>query len=158
MIIGSGLLASKFSKFKNLNFTIFASGVSNSSEIRISEFTKEENLLRENLSKEYQKPFVYFSSCDIQNPQLNKKPYYLHKLNMENIIKSSKKDYYIFRLPQIVAKGGNKNTLFNFLVDKVKKSEVFEIWLGTQKNILDIDDVYTIVSYILNTAQTINTT
>ena len=41
--------------------------------------------------------------------------YYHHKENMETIIESSALNYIIFRLPQVVGNGGNKNNLINFL-------------------------------------------
>ncbi|MBU0631309.1 hypothetical protein KKA17_01555 [bacterium] len=156
MVVGNGMVANKFANYEDENTLFFASGVSNSNETDLKAFMKEETLLQTNLQKDVTKTFVYFSSCDIENPQLSSKPYYRHKANMERLVSSYKGDYYIFRLPQVVGHGGNKNTLMNFLIDRIKNGISFEVWQGTEKNIIDIDDVYIIISHILNNKTSLN--
>lgn len=148
MVIGNGMIANRFSEYANKNITVFASGVSNSSETDSENFKREETLLK-NALKYPTKKFIYFSSCDVDNPSVNSKAYYQHKLNMEKIVASSTLSYCIFRLPQVVGMYGNKNTLINFLMDRIESATPFEIWLGTEKNIIDIEDVYRIVNYII---------
>lgn len=156
MVIGRGMIATKFSCYKDENILFFASGVSNSNEIDEEAFHKEETLLRNTLQERRTKTFIYFSSCDVENPQLNSKAYYQHKLKMENIVSSSRGNFYIFRLPQVVGHGGNKNTLINFLLEKIRSKTSFEIYLGTKKNIIDLDDVYNIIAYIIKDKQSLN--
>jgi nucleoside-diphosphate-sugar epimerase len=148
MVIGNGMIANRFSEYADKNITVFASGVSNSSETDSENFKREETLLKHAL-KHPTETFIYFSSCDVDNPSVNAKPYYQHKLNMEKIVASSTQSYCIFRLPQVVGMHGNKNTLINFLVDRIENTAPFEIWLGTEKNIIDIEDVYRIVDFII---------
>lgn len=150
MVVGRGMIATKFLDVSDENTLFFASGVSNSNETDIESFKKEENLLKHYLEKNQNIKFIYFSSCDVENPQLNTKPYYKHKLNMEKIVSQYNGTYYILRLPQVVGKGGNQNTLINFLIDKIENELPFQVWAGTEKNILDIDDVFSIVMYVVN--------
>lgn len=156
MVVGNGMIANRFLKFEDESILFFASGVSNSNETDLEAFTREETLLQENLQNDSTKTFVYFSSCDIENPQLNSKLYYQHKLKMEKLVSSYQGNYYIFRLPQVVGHGGNQNTLMNFLIDRIKNGIPFEIWQGTEKNIIDIDDAYNIISYILKNKSSLN--
>jgi nucleoside-diphosphate-sugar epimerase len=158
MVIGRGMIAIKFLCYEDENVLFFASGVSNSNEIDEKAFQKEEALLRNTLQERGTKTFVYFSSCDVENPQLSSKAYYQHKLKMENIVSSHVGEYYIFRLPQVVGRSSNKNTLINFLLDKIKSETSFEIYSGTKKNIIDIDDVYSMVTYIIKHKIYVNST
>ena len=91
MIIGNGLVAKKFKHYKR-NVIIFASGVSNSLETNDIQFYKEKQLLEDTLKKHPDKLLIYFSS---RNVDLLNSPYYQHKLNMENLIKSYKNKYII---------------------------------------------------------------
>lgn len=155
MVIGNGMIAKRFSDYANKNITVFASGVSNSNETNHENFNREERLLKNSLKKPT-KIFIYFSSCDVDNPSINSKAYYQHKLKMEKIVASFGNDYCIFRLPQVVGIHGNKNTLINFLLDKIETETPFDIWLGTEKNIIDIEDVYSIINYIIENKKCLN--
>ena len=44
----------------------------------------------------------------------------------------------------------NLDTLFYYLVDKVKSQEKFDLWSGAKRNIIDIDDVANIVNNIID--------
>lgn len=158
MVIGNGMIAKKFLNFYDKSITFFASGVSNSNETDILAFKREEELLKVTIKKYPNNILVYFSSCDIENLKICNKPYYLHKAKMEKLITSSMKKYYIFRLPQVVGKSLNTNTLMNFLVDKIKNYSTFELWTQTKKSIIDIDDVFTIITYLLKNELHLNNT
>jgi len=52
MIIGSGMLARDFKSYEeDEHILIFASGVSNSNETRVSEFNREQELLIDSINK-----------------------------------------------------------------------------------------------------------
>jgi len=145
------MLASMFIDYKNSNnIIIFASGVSNSSETREKEFLREKTLVENTLKNYRDKLFIYFSSCSLDDPQLSNTPYHIHKRNMEQLIKEISNYYIIFRVPNIIGRGGNKNTIINFLFNKIKQEEVFDLWINATRNIVDIEDLYKIVSYIIN--------
>jgi len=152
MVIGGGLIAKAFQKYKNdNNVFVFASGVSSSKFCTVSDCDREERLLRNTLDECDDKIlFVYFSSCSIASSSLANDTYHTHKKKMENIIQTNAKKYTIFRLPNVVGRIINLNTLFYYLVDKVKLKKKFNLWSGAKRNILDIDDVVSIVNNIVD--------
>ena len=153
MIIGNGLVAKIFQhNYKNRNVIIFASGVSNSLETDDTQFYKEKQLLEDTLKKHPDKLLLYFSSRSVE---LFNSPYYQHKLNMENIIKSFQNKYIICRIHHIVGRGGNDSTIVNFLYNKILAQKSFDLW-QTYRYLIDIEDVYKIVDYIINNNLFIN--
>ena len=152
MVIGNGLMAQAFYRYMNDDdIFIFASGVSSSKFCTAYDCAREEALLRKSLDKCGDKIlFVYFSSCSIASSNLVSDIYHTHKKKMEEIIQMNAKRYAIFRLPNVVGSVVNLDTLFYYLVDKVKKQEAFELWSGAKRNIIDIDDVVNIVNNIID--------
>ena len=152
MVIGNGLMAQAFYRHMNDdNILIFASGVSSSKFCTAYDCAREEALLRKSLDKcDDNILFVYFSSCSIASSNLVSDIYHTHKKKMEEIIQMNAKRYAIFRLPNVVGRVVNLDTLFYYLVDKVKRQEVFELWSGAKRNIIDIDDVVNIVNNIID--------
>lgn len=154
MIIGSGFIAKKFENynddFKKLNICLYAAGISNSQ-------TQDKNLLEKEKSKfseflknyDQKKILVYISTCSINDPSRNKNPYVLNKLYIEGLIKKKIRNFLIIRLPEVVGKNENKVTLINFLNNKIKYKEKFEIWSKAKRNVIDIDHVILIVINIL---------
>jgi nucleoside-diphosphate-sugar epimerase len=149
MIVGNGLIAKAFHEnYANRDdVLIFASGVSNSSNTDPNEFFRERVLLESFLSE--RKKIIYFSTCSIEDSSLENSPYISHKLEMEGLVKAAN-DYLIFRLPQVAGKTENPNTLLNFLYHKIKNQELFKIYGKASRNIVDVDDIESIVNYIIN--------
>ena len=152
MVIGNGLMAQAFYRYMNDDdIFIFASGVSSSKFCTAYDCAREEALLRKSLDKCGDKIlFVYFSSCSIASSNLVSDIYHTHKKKMEEIIQMNAKRYAIFRLPNVVGSVVNLDTLFYYLVDKVKRQEAFELWSGAKRNIIDIDDVVNMVNNIID--------
>jgi len=150
MIIGNGLLASEFSDLEEINsIVIFASGVSNSLETNNAEFKREEQLITKTINKYKNCLFVYFSTCSINDNTINQRPYVLHKLKMEDLIINSAENYLVLRLSHIVGKGGNENTIFNYLVNAIKNNSNIHLWKNASRNILDIEDMGKVVREII---------
>lgn len=147
MIVGSGLLANAFSSSFALDDSIlvFASGVSNSSEHRGSEFARERDMLRAALNGSHQT--VYFSSCAVANPDQPATPYFSHKREMEQLVIHG--NGIVFRLPQVVGHSANPNTLTNFLFERIRSGEPFDLWTGVERNLIDIDDVAIIATALI---------
>lgn len=106
MIIGSGDIASVLPNREDLLF--FASGVSNSQEIRGEEFRREVDLLLK--SQDDFKRIVYFSSLSVFYSDTR---YAQHKRRMEKTVKNFPQ-YTIIRLGNITW-GNNPHTLINYM-------------------------------------------
>lgn len=150
MITGDGFLAQAFKKFDSSSEVhIFASGVSDSGNISAKEFERERALL-ESVLTEKQGILVYFSTCSIYDELLKGSPYINHKLQMEKVIKSSGNSYLIFRLSNPVGKTDNPHILINFFVNCIESGKKFDLWRGSFRNILDIDDVVALCSHFIS--------
>lgn len=156
MVIGNGMLAQKFAKYKSdLDIIIFASGVSNSLEKNSLEYLREAELLENIVTQNKDAVLVYFSSCSMYDPSAKETKYVLHKIALENFIQKNVKKYLIFRISQIVGNTTN-NTLINYLIKSIKAKNRIAIWKNSMRNLIDIDDVYSIVSYILDNKTEVN--
>jgi len=131
MIIGNGLIASAIKDIAGV--TYFASGVSNSSEVRQSEFDREEALLRT-----VTEPVVYFSTT----PK-NDSPYMRHKRRMENIVRGFNQ-HTIVRVQYVCGNGGNSTNLFNYLKRTIQARDFMQIY-NANRALLDVDDLARIV-------------
>ncbi len=120
MIVGHGDIASVLGPVDRGDRIYFASGVSNSREAREEEFRREGDLL---LSQRTDLHLVYFSSLCIF---YSNSRYSWHKVDMERAVKLFFPRYTIVRLGNINW-GKNPNTLINFLRDKIRKGEPFQI-------------------------------
>lgn len=140
MIVGNGLIASLFVDNDDENVIFFASGVSNSLETRVEEFLREENLIKNTISENTDKVFVYFSTCSIYDSSKTGSDYVLHKLKMEQLIKKSCPQFLILRVSNAVGKGGNPNLLMNYIVKAVKNDETINVHTQATRNLIDIDN------------------
>ena len=153
MVVGNGLIARAFQGFKNVDqVLIFASGVSNSLEKDPAAYARELSLLKD--YSNFEGKFVYFSTLSIFDPALSKSPYVLHKRKMEEVV-SSYNNYLVLRLPNLVGRGGNPNTLLNFLHNAILEEREIPVYTNTVRYILDVDDVVSWVEKLL-TKGTIN--
>lgn len=159
MVIGNGTVANSFTHYaNNSKVLIFASGVSNSKSNNESDFRREETLIKESI-KEYQDyRFVYFSTFNIYDNSEKDSPYCLHKLKMEKIITDNVYNYHIFRLGHVAASASKKHTVLSFLVDAITSGEKFNVWQNAARNIIDIDDISKICTYIIDNEMYTNNT
>lgn len=149
MLIGNGMMAKQFAKYKDNNdVLIFASGVSNSKETQDSEFEREFTLLQETITNNPEKHFVYFGTSSMYDPMARHSPYVLHKLAMEQYVIENCKSYNIFRISQVIGRANNP-TLVNFIVNNIIYDKEFDVWERATRNLIALDDVYKIIDYIL---------
>ncbi len=120
MIVGNGDIASALEGLDRPDYTFFASGVSNSQEIRESEYQREVDLL---LSQPRDSRLVYFGSLSIF---YNEGRYVDHKMLMEELVKDEFSMHTIMRVGTITW-GSNPNTIINFLRNRMKEREPIEI-------------------------------
>ena len=155
IIIGTGFLAKNFSKykefFKELNICVYAAGVSNSLCKDKKLFEKDKKRLYD-FSNEINKnkALLYFSTCTLNDPSRNQSLYIKNKLEIENFIKKSFAKYLIIRLPEVVGKSNNRNTLINFFFKRIREKEVFDLWANARRSVIDIDDVTKILIDLLS--------
>lgn len=122
MIVGNGDIASVLMNRDDRIY--FASGVSNSSETRELEYRREINLLYTLLSEENQsKRLIYFSSLCVFYSDTR---YAKHKKIMEDWVRKLFPHHTILRVGNITW-GSNPHTLINFIKNKIKNREPFEI-------------------------------
>lgn len=136
MIIGSGDIASVLNDRDGAIF--FAAGVSNSSEMRESEYERELNLLKE---QDKEKCIFYFSSILID---VSDSFYFTHKRKMEQYIKDNFENYNIIRIGNI-SWGRNPNTFINYIRNKIKNNEPVEI-RDEYKYLIDKNDLVTLTN------------
>ncbi|SFN48004.1 hypothetical protein SAMN05421594_2892 [Chryseobacterium oleae] len=141
MIIGSGLIANSLKSIDSQDHLFFASGVSNSLETRNSEFEREFSLLKTMIEENKERKLVYFSTLSIHDQSKQNSPYVLHKKTLEDYIKNTCDHFLILRIGNIVGKGGNPNTLFNFLTAQISGNSEFTLHLKARRLLLDIADI-----------------
>lgn len=151
MIVGSGLVARAFAPryAADPHILVFASGVSNSNECRAEAFAREREMLLQYLRGDYRR-VVYFGSCNVVNPHENS-TYFQHKREMEALVVATGRGT-VMRLPQVVGRTGNPNTLTNFLHTCIMQGRQFDVWTSAERNLIDIEDVAAIATRILDIA------
>ena len=76
-----------------------------------------------NLSEDF--TIIYVSSCSVLDPSRKKSIYLKRKIKNENFVKKNFKKYLIIRIPEIIGKNKNKNTLVNFFYYKILNKKNF---------------------------------
>jgi nucleoside-diphosphate-sugar epimerase len=152
-IIGNGFLAKKFRKynsfFKKKNYFIYVAGVSNSSEKNLNNLNKDFNRVKFFIKNIKNSKIIYVSSCSIFDPNRRNSLYLKNKKKIEKLIKEKCDNFLIIRLPEIVGKSKNKNTLTNFFYSKIKTNNKFILYTNAKRNLLDINDAIKLVLYFL---------
>lgn len=153
MIVGNGLLARAFTPHfsGHPQVVVFASGVSNSGEIRATEFERERELLQATLNSK--RLILYFSTCSVHDPDLARSPYVQHKIAMEAMVLQDARTNCIFRLPQVVGQSDNPHTLTNYLYHQISTGARFQVWLNARRNLIDISDAVAIITDLVSSHQ-----
>ena len=142
-IIGSGFIAARFKKYhkflKKKKIIIYAAGISNSLEVNKKNLEREVLKIK-NFIHNNKKKLIYISTCSVNDESRRRKLYVKNKIKIEKIIKQESKEYMIIRLPEIIGKNKNPNTLTNFFYNKIVKDESFTVFKSSRRNLLDVDD------------------
>lgn len=131
------------------NFVLFASGVSDSKNASVQDFERERNLIIETAGKYPKMSLIYFSTCGIYDPDMQNTAYVQHKLAMENLIQQITDSHIIFRVSNIVGFSDNKNTIFNFFINRLLNHEKISVWKHAYRNFIDIENVAEYASIFL---------
>lgn len=150
MIVGHGMMAKAFSAFAgDAAVVIFASGVSDSTEARPAAFRRESELLRRTRAEHPDALLVYFGTCSVNDPDRRDTPYVRHKLEMESLLKASPGPWLVLRLPLAIGPGHGGNTLANYLHDRIIQGRPFEVWAGSTRYPLDVEDAFRVASRLI---------
>lgn len=159
MVVGNGMIARRFSDLaERSDVVIFASGVSNSKETRPEPFARERRLVEETLRQTTGSLFVYFSTASVDDPTEQGSPYVTHKLALEQLITDRATNRLLVRASNVVGGPGNPHTILNFFVDRIRRNEPFTIWQYASRNLIDLDDVYRVVTHCIADPTTWNRT
>jgi len=148
VIVGRGMVAGALKDLTGWEDDIlFSSGVSNSGEQSERFFQREVDLVSYYLEKaKSTSTFVYFSTTSIFDSAKSGSQYVNHKINVESIIKESKVNYLIIRLPNLVGASNNPNTLTNFFVDRIRMKRAIKLNFHAIRHLIDVGDL----PFILN--------
>ncbi|MFN4363284.1 NAD-dependent epimerase/dehydratase family protein [Chryseobacterium hispalense] len=146
MITGNGIMANALKFYDKEDVVFFASGVSNSLEKEVSEFEREISLLKSVVSQNPGKKLVYFSTCSIYDPTKKESPYVLHKLKIEKLITEICSDFIIFRVGNAVGRGGNPNTLINFLKSSILSGNKLMLHTNAKRILIGTDDIASFIN------------
>lgn len=139
MLVGQGMIATTFSIYQDdPSVLIFASGVANSRETSREAFERESRLLDEQLEM-FRGLVVYFGS--IFDPTRETSPYALHKQLMQQKVIAHADRYLLFRLPQVVGRNPNPNTLIPFIAERIRGGTPFQVEKDATRILLDAEDM-----------------
>ncbi|OCA71577.1 NAD-dependent epimerase/dehydratase family protein [Chryseobacterium arthrosphaerae] len=150
MIIGNGILANAIRFYDREDVIFFASGVSNSLEKNPAEFEREISLLKSVMNQHPDKKLIYFSTCSIYDASKTASPYVMHKLTIEKIIAEQHSNFIIFRVGNAVGRGGNPNTLINFLKSSILSENKLTIHNNARRILIGTDDIAAFVGKYIN--------
>lgn len=144
------MMAKAFSAFEqDANVIIFASGVSNSLESSTQAFQRERDLLLQTREAHSRALLVYFGTCSVHDPDRRETPYVRHKLNMEALLAGSPHPWLVLRLPLALGPQHRSPTLGNYLHEHILRGEPFEVWAGSTRYPIDVDDVVRLAARLI---------
>jgi nucleoside-diphosphate-sugar epimerase len=154
IVIGNGQLGSAFKSEKMDDVLLLASGVSDSSCTNIDAFNRESSLVQHHLERNPNKKVVYFSSSALSaGDEYANTPYYVHKKQMENLIKSKTDQYYIFRIPQLFGCFISHKTIINHFYESILNGSSFKLYDDAYRYLIHIDDLKKLVLAYLKNSQ-----
>jgi len=150
MVSGTGMMAGVFSAYRESDrFLVFARGVSDSRCSDPAPFERERATLQAAIDEHPEKTVVYFSTLSLHDPEEREGRYVTHKLGMERLLFSLCPSAIVFRLPQLVGRTSNRQTLVPFLIGHISDGKEFSLWEHATRNILDAEDAYTVMDHLL---------
>lgn len=141
MIVGNGMLAQalKSSDYDWEDFILLASGVSNSSETRETEYQREKNQITSYLGTH--KTVVYFSTVSIYDEQKSESEYVTFKVAIERFILESFERSLVIRLPIVVGPNNNPNQLIGHIKSCIHSGDELTIYKNATRYFFDVGDL-----------------
>jgi glycosyltransferase involved in cell wall biosynthesis len=155
---GCGSIANRFANFNlQSRHLVFVDSIHNANASNSTEISNQRQMLRSALATlSKSETFVYFSSCDIDNKKQESSPFLLHKIWAEQLVQESANNYLIVRLPEVFGLMDAEEGIVSSLISKIHTGARFRL-PSTQYNFIDLDHVYAIVSFILDSKELHNT-
>jgi thioester reductase-like protein len=159
MIIGRGLLANALRELDEERYLFYVNGISNSLIENIQEDNFEMKEITAIAGKNYDKTFVYFSTIQLNSKENYNRPYVIHKIKMEELVKRLFPDYMIIRTSNIIGNNPwNYHTLFNYLYNSLKEQRKINIIESASRNILDVKHFMKLLNHYIIYYKKENTT
>jgi dTDP-4-dehydrorhamnose reductase len=150
MVAGRGLLGKALKEIDREDIIFYANGVSDSTIESIADGYFEENEITAFAKETSAKTFVYFSTIQVNAAENLQRPYVIHKIKMEELVKRLFPDYLIIRTSNIIGRNlWNRHTLFNFLYSSLKEEKRIPIVDSALRNILDVDHFMRLVDHYI---------
>jgi hypothetical protein len=150
MIIGRGLLATSLKEIDKDNVVFYANGVSDSTIENIADGNFEAEEIKCIAEQKAAKTFIYFSTIQVNAAENFERPYVIHKIKMEELVKCLFPDYLIIRTSNIIGNNPwNTHTLFNYLYNSLKEERKINVVDSASRNILDVDHFIKLVDHYL---------
>jgi len=150
MVVGGGMMAKAFSAFiPDRGVVVFASGVSDSLEVRSEEFAREKALLLRTRDANPGRLLVYFGTCSVVDPEKRDTPYVEHKLEMESLLQKGSDPWMILRVPLAIGPMHRSRTLAQFLYGQITHERPFEVWAQATRYPIDVADTFRIASHFI---------
>lgn len=150
MIIGRGLLATALKEIDKDNIVFYANGISDSTIESIADGNFEAKEITGIAKQKTAKTFIYFSTIQVNAPENFERPYVIHKIKMEELVKHLFPDYLIIRTSNIIGKNPwNTHTLFNYLYNTLKEGKKISVVESASRNVLDVEHFIKLVDHYL---------
>lgn len=152
MIIGRGLLANALKGIDDVNYLLYANGISNSVLESIPRNNFEIQEIEEIATQNTEKTFIYFSTSQVNSKLNYNRAYVKHKLFVEELIEKRFPEYLIIRTSNLVGHNPwNSHTLFNYLYNAITTNQQITINPVLTRNFLDSAHFVKLLSVYLNT-------
>ena len=150
MIIGRGLLASALKEIDREQVVFYANGISNSTIDSIATDNFEAKQVLEIAAQRKVETFIYFSTIQVNAEENYDRPYVIHKIKMEELVRRDSQHYLIIRTSNIIGKNPwNSHTLFNYLYNSLKEKKEINVIESASRNILDVEHFIKLLDHYL---------
>lgn len=150
MITGRGLLATSLREIDRDELVFYANGVSDSTIESIADGNSEAKEIAGIAEQKKAKTFIYFSTIQVNASENFERPYVIHKIKMEELVKRLFADHVIIRTSNIIGNNPwNTHTLFNYLYKSLKEQRKINILESASRNILDVEHFVNLVNHYL---------
>ncbi len=150
MIVGRGLLATALKEIDKKDIVFYANGVSDSTIKSVTDGNFEEKEIECIAQKKRARIFIYFSTIQVNASENFERPYVIHKIKMEELVRQLFPDFIIIRTSNLIGNNPwNRHTLFNYLYNSLKEQRRINIIESASRNILDVEHFMKLLNHYM---------